>query len=44
MVESGSLENVGDLDKHCRGPLGLVRTTEELLEGKSTGSGPENRD
>jgi hypothetical protein len=26
------------------GPLSLVRTTEELLEGKSTGSGLENRD
>jgi hypothetical protein len=27
-----------------RGPLSLVRTTEELLEGKSRGSGLENRD
>jgi hypothetical protein len=27
-----------------RGPLNLVRTTEELLEGKSSGSGLENRD
>jgi hypothetical protein len=27
-----------------RGPLSLVRTTEELLEGKSSGSGLENRD
>jgi hypothetical protein len=26
------------------GPLSLVRTTEELLEGKSSGSGLENRD
>jgi hypothetical protein len=27
-----------------RGPLSLVRTTEELLGRKSSGSGPENRD
>jgi hypothetical protein len=27
-----------------RGPLSLVMTTEELLEGKSGGSGLENRD
>jgi hypothetical protein len=27
-----------------RGPLTLMRTTEELLEGKSSGSGLENRD
>jgi hypothetical protein len=26
-----------------RGPLSLVRITEELLEWKSSGSGPENR-
>jgi hypothetical protein len=27
-----------------RGPLSLVRTTKKLLGGKSSGSGPENRD
>jgi hypothetical protein len=27
-----------------RGPLSLVRRIEELLEGKSSGSGLENRD
>jgi hypothetical protein len=27
-----------------RGPLSLVSTTEDLLERKSSGSGPENRD
>jgi hypothetical protein len=27
-----------------RGPVSLVRTIEELLEGKSSGSGLENRD
>jgi hypothetical protein len=27
-----------------RGPLSLVRTTEELLEAKSSGSGLENQD
>jgi hypothetical protein len=27
-----------------QGPLSLVRTTEELLEGKSSGSGLENGD
>jgi hypothetical protein len=27
-----------------RGPLSLVRTSEELLEGKRSGSGLENRD
>jgi hypothetical protein len=27
-----------------RGPLSLVSTTEELLEGRSSGSGLENRD
>jgi hypothetical protein len=27
-----------------RYPLSLVRKTEELLERKSSGSGPENRD
>jgi hypothetical protein len=27
-----------------RGPLGLVRTIEELLERKSCGSGPESRE
>jgi hypothetical protein len=32
---------VGSLE---RGPLSLVKTTEELLEWKSSGSGLENRD
>jgi hypothetical protein len=32
---------VGGLE---RGPLSLVRTIEELLGGKSSGSGLENRD
>jgi hypothetical protein len=27
-----------------RGPISLLRTNEELLEGKSSGSGLENRD
>jgi hypothetical protein len=35
------LRNRGGLE---RGPLSLVGTIEELLEGKSSGSGLENRD